>query len=153
MPDPGLTFDALVAYHKMESGEELTSLTIIYTVILGLFAYLGQVKNVKVLPRILMSISFTIFMALFLEAFYDAALMHSAIHEEIAARTKATPSMVVSETLRARFCNLGPLPVGLLTTSGVLLGLLVIVGLLFWGEGSLLDRKGKDSASESPETA
>src|SRR5687768_14474758 len=60
-----LEFDTLVQFHKQEGAEELTYITIIFTVALGLLGYLGSAHHVDKWARIILAIGFVLFQLTF----------------------------------------------------------------------------------------
>jgi hypothetical protein len=78
-----LDFNTLFSYHKQEVSEELTYLTLIYTIILGILGYIGAARKIEPQVRIFISVIFTIFLINILFALNNSLKIHNALHDEI----------------------------------------------------------------------
>lgn len=138
MLEPTLSLDVLLSFHKQESSEELTYLTIIYTAVLGLLGYIGSAQRIAPQVRICISVIFSIFLTSFTAVLLGSVRMHSALHTEISNYTKLHPQEFIGAEKSALFIamsDLKPFSTSEIIIAAIALGTMVIVGLLTIGEG------------------
>ena len=135
-----MDIDTLIAFHKQEASEELTYITIIFTVILGVLGYIGSVKHLGRGIRICISLIFSIFLVTFLLALAGSLEIHNALHEEIRNYAITNPTKFINGEKSMLYITLSKMKLHqnlLIIWMGVGLGLMVILGILTYGEGRL----------------
>lgn len=133
-----LDLSTLLSYHKQESSEELTYLTIIFTGILGILGYIGSARRIEPQVRIAIAIIFSIFLAMFTSALIGSIHIHNALHAEISKYVGLHPELFIdaqNSELYGVLTKMEPTEPFAVVLAAVGLGITVIVGLLTIGEG------------------
>lgn len=137
---PTLDLSTLLSYHKQESSEELTYLTIIFTGILGILGYIGSARRIEPQVRIVISIIFSVFLTSFTAALVGSVKIHNALHAEISKYAGLHPELFIDgqhSDLYAVLTDMQPTQPFAVVLAAVGLGITVIVGLLTIGEGKV----------------
>jgi hypothetical protein len=140
MLEPTLDLSTLLSYHKQESSEELTYLTIIFTGILGILGYIGSARRIEPQVRIVISVIFSIFLATFTSALVGSVHIHNALHAEISKYAALHPELFIDgqhSDLYTVLTAMKPTQPFAVVLAAAGLGITVIAGLLTIGEGSV----------------
>ena len=133
-----LDLSTLLSYHKQESSEELTYLTIIFTGILGILGYIGSARRIEPQVRIAIAIIFSIFLAMFTSALIGSVHIHNALHAEISKYASLHQELFIDgqhSDLYAVLTDMKPTQPFAVVLAAMGLGITVIIGLLTIGEG------------------
>lgn len=141
MESSPLSFETLLTYHNKEASEELTYLTIIFSVIFGILGYVGSAKRIEPQVRIVIIIVFSIFMYTFTSAFFNSLKIHDALHAEIRNYVETNPKDFINEKKSALYIclmsEMKPHNSFLFILMSLGLGIIVNIGLLTLGQGKV----------------
>jgi hypothetical protein len=134
-----MDFATLVSYHKQEGAEEMAYVTIIFTVVLGIFGYLGSAKRITKPVRLIVAGVFTVFLFSFSSSLLGSLDIHSAIHQEIRDHIERHPEEfelgTESRLYKTLLEHMVPHERRFVLVASIGLGIIVVAGLLAMGEG------------------
>lgn len=141
---PGISFDTLISYHKQEATEELTYITILFTVIVGIIGYLGTASKVERSSRILILLFYSGLHYMLMGSLAGSLKIHSALHNEISLFVRHHSEIFIlgrrSELYHA-IHHLREFEITDLNIIGYTLLAFMIICILGIGDNSILDWK------------
>lgn len=137
-----LSFDTLISYHKQEGIEELTYLTILFTVIIGIIGFLGTASRVEKSARILMLLFYIGLHISMMFSFLGSMKIHDALHQEIKKHVLQNPNLFIDGKESPLYSvlkeNMVVHDLNLMTFAGYFLLVFVIISVLSIGQNRLL---------------
>jgi hypothetical protein len=136
--DGALSFDSLVSFHKQESSEEMTYVTIVFTIVLGVLAFVGSANSIGKMARIVLAVTVTITLLYFAVVLLASLRIHDALHVEIMEYAKKNPDVFIKGTDSKLYQALTDLEIS--SKPGVIAGFLgiwsvTLLAILFMGNG------------------
>jgi len=135
-----ISFDTLVSFHKLEGQEELTYLTILFTVIVGIIGFLGSAQKIDRSARFLILLFYVGLHFTMVSSFLGSMEVHSALHKEIKMYAENHPHEFLKESpLLDVLKTLEPHNTANMKIAGYLLLVFVVLCILSVGENKFLD--------------
>ncbi|AUP80854.1 hypothetical protein [Flavivirga eckloniae] len=136
-----ISIETLISYHKQEGIEELTYLTILFTVIIGIIGYLGTAQRIEKSARLLILLFYTGLHFAMVMSFLESMKIHSALHEEIRIYVEENP-LVFYKGEKSPLFNvlktIEPHNLNNMRIAGYLLLAFVVLSILSVGENRIL---------------
>ena len=137
---PSLPFEALVNFHKQEGAEEMTYITIVFTIVLGILAFISSASNVRKWSRVILAVTFTFTLLFFTSAVLGSLKIHNALHLEIKNHVIQNPHSFINGVDSPLYKELSNLHENNATRAAigfVCIWLVTVLAILFVGNGSL----------------
>ncbi len=142
-PVQTLGFDVLTSYHKAEASEELTYLSILITVAVGIIGYLGAAPRVSLLARLLLLAIYVVIHQAMMGSLLATIKIHSAIHQEIKDYVLANSNKFIggvdSALYQALVEGMKPHPLLSMELGSQVFMLIMAFVILFVGKNSLYE--------------